>query len=158
MKNTTSPTNISQKGFAMLYTVLLVTLILSIAIGISNITLKQAILSNLAKDSSIAFYQADAAVECGLYEDTLSPKLVPLGASTGAPFICGTISMRVNPDPSVTYQDHVQYDSFNVGAALPCFSITFDKTNASYSRVEGGGYNICGASTRQVERTLEVKY
>ena len=46
-----------KKGFALLITVVVVSLILSISLGISNLTFKQTILSNLAKDSQISFYE-----------------------------------------------------------------------------------------------------
>ena len=48
-----------KKGFAMLFTVLLVTLVLSIGLSISNIAFKQSILSGLSKDSQISFYAED---------------------------------------------------------------------------------------------------
>ncbi len=156
-----------QQGFAMLFTVLIVSLILTIAVSISNLTLRQAVLSNLAKDSQIAFAQADAAIECALYEDTAlvgfpPGSTIPTGAGLSTDvtpaFYCGETLMELAIDQS--YQDYFVYViSDNAFAAnQPCFSITFDKTNPSFSRVEGTGSSICGASNRRVERALEVKY
>ena len=155
----------TQSGFAMLFTVLIVSLILTIAVSISNLTLRQAVLSNLAKDSQSAFSQADAAVECGMYEDTYLGKFpvgttVATGAATDAPanFYCGDTLMELAPAPR-SYTDYLVYTFASYVDNQPCFLITFDKTNAaSYSRVEGSGSNICGASPRRVERALEVKY
>jgi len=56
-------------GFAMLFTVLVVSIMLAIGLGISDITYKQTLLSSLANDSQLAFYQADSGVECGMYYD-----------------------------------------------------------------------------------------
>jgi hypothetical protein len=158
-----SPIN-KQSGFAMLFTVLIVSLILTIAVSISNLTLRQAVLSNLAKDSQAAFSQADAAVECGMYEDTYMGRFpvgttVGSGTSADAPgtLACGSATLSLSPSRS--YTDYLVYVFQNPDNNKPCFSIIFDKTNsAQYSRVQGTGSNICGSSTRRVERSLEVKY
>lgn len=146
----------TQHGFAMLFTVLLVSLILSIAVGISNLTLKQVILSNLAKDSGIAFYQADAAVECGLYQDQLGFFTYGTDASAVPPsFMCGETRMVLD---GTSYADHFLYVQDNPSPKDPCFTVLFDKVQYPKSRVLGAGKNICGPSPRQVERALEVKY
>jgi Tfp pilus assembly protein PilX len=148
----------NQKGFAMLFTILLVSLILSIAISISNLTLKQAILSGLAKDSGIAFYQADAAVECGL-QQTVSLDKFPLNTTVNnapATFACGDTLMTL--DATKSFTDYFMYKT-NQTNNQPCFSIIFDKANADgLSRVTGSGFNVCTQTPRQVERTLEAKY
>jgi hypothetical protein len=148
-----------QSGFAMLFTVLIVSLILSIAIGISNITLKQTMLSSLAKDSQIAFYQADAAVECGMYYDMLGS--FPQGTTPGsvAPINCGDNQFSI--DVSESYNDRLVFTQNLADQSQPCAVIIFDKTNldiSGESLVQGIGYNICGTNSRQVERALEVRY
>ncbi len=156
-----------QSGFAMLYTVLLVSLILTIAISISNLTLKQSVLSNLAKDSGIAFYQADAAVECGMYQDIALGHFpldatVNTGAQTDVPekFTCGPTMLYL--DQSTLSQNYFEYTVGTNTTNTPCVSIIFDKTRANavpeYSKVTGTGYSVCTNSPRQVQRSLEVKY
>lgn len=157
MNHTLQPKSSLTGGFAMLFTVLIVGLILSIAISISNLTLKQAVLSNLAKDSQIAFYQADAAVECGLYQDTalgLFPKGSTL-ATVPPEFECGNRRMVLDQLQEDT--DQFTYTFADTNTTVPCFSIIFDKSSEPY-RVQGFGYNTCTQSARQVERALEVKY
>jgi hypothetical protein len=144
------------KGFAMLFTVLIVSLILSIALGISNITFKQTILSGLAKDSQIALYQADTGVECGMYYDTLLPALFPIGTDPAkAPdmFYCGNTPMV--RDDAQSYTDYIVYRP-KVDGRVPCTMIIFDKTKEN--KVQSRGYNICDSHPRQVERALEVTY
>jgi hypothetical protein len=147
-------------GFAMLFTVLIVSLILSIAIGISNITLKQTILSSLAKDSQISFYQADTAVECGMYYDTAGA--FPLGTNPAAisgPIVCGENRFVIDMGQSDT--DYLVFLQDLSDQSQPCSSIVFDKktlASSSISIVQGRGYNICGTNPRQVERALEVRY
>ncbi len=149
-------------GFVMLFTVLIVSLILTLALGISDITLKQSILSGLAKDSGIAFYQADTAVECGMYEDTTLGAFpynatVNTGSSTDVPqtFYCGDTLMQLGQSAP----NYFEYDPQGVEPNVPCFSIVFDKSNPdTLFRVDGLGLSRCGANPKQVERTLEVKY
>ena len=157
----------TQKGFAMLFTVLIISLILSIAIGISNLTLRQSILSSLAKDSGIAFYQADAAVECGMFQDTESN--FPLGTTVGTDpltnakqsFDCGGVTMNLDTSASTT--DYIKYVPTSLlSTNKPCFSILFDKTTVALpggkSAVRGAGYSTCTQGPRQVERLLQVTY
>lgn len=150
----------AQTGFAMLFTVLIVSLILSIAIGISNVTLKQTILSSLAKDSQISFYQADTAVECGMYYDTAGA--FPLGTdpvTISGPIICGENQFFI--DISQSYVDYLVFLQNLSDQSQPCSSIVFDKVtlaSSSESIVQGRGYNICGTNPRQVQRALEVRY
>ena len=147
-------------GFAMLFTVLIVSLILSIAIGISNITLKQTILSSLAKDSQISFYQADTAVECGMYYDTAGA--FPLGtnpSSVSGPIVCGESQFLIDMAQSDT--DYLVFLQSLSDQSQPCSSIVFDKktlASSSGSIVQGRGYNICSTNPRQVQRALEVRY
>ena len=148
----------NNSGFAMLFTVLVVSLILAISISISNVTFKQTLLSSLAKDSQIAFYEADAAMECAFYYD-FTEQLFPLGTPLGnAPeaIRCGTTDMR--RDDSESYDDYFVYKPRIDDSALPCYTIFFDKTNSPLSLIRTRGYNTCNESPRQVERVLEVQY
>lgn len=153
-KNVLSP----QAGFAMLFTVLIVTLILSIAISISNLAFKQTILSSLAKDSQISFYQADTAVECGMYYDT-NLDLFPagIGSSPVTEIYCGDDVYNLDQDQSTT--DYFVFKQAVPNDTKPCSSVLFDKsTTAGTNIVAGSGYNMCGSNPRQVERSLEVRY
>ena len=125
-------THKQQSGFAMLFTILIVGLILSIAVGISNLTLRQTLLSSLAKDSGIAFYQADAAVECGMYQTAVEQNFQFGSTLANVPpnFMCGDIQMVLddyNTDEDKQYFVYKQVDPVMTG---PCFSIIFDKSHA----------------------------
>ncbi len=157
--------DVQQGGFAMLFTVLLISIVLSIALGLSNVTFKQTILSSLAKDSQIAFYQADAGTECGLYYD-FTRNVFPEGTTvlsletpnaveeTFTSIECGEQVLNLDYINSET--DHIVYVS--EPSDQPCFSITFDKTDDTVSMIESRGYNICRDHPRQVERALRVRY
>ncbi len=144
----------------MLFTVLVVTLILSIAISISNLSFKQTVLSSLAKDSQISFYEADAAVECGLKYDTVL-ELFPLGTDINTattPIECGNDIFEL--DLTISLTDYLVYKQKDIADTnLPCSSLVFDKlTSPGVNIIQGRGYNICSTNPRQVERALEVLY
>lgn len=159
-----------QKGFALLFTILVITLALNIAVGISTISYKQTILSTLARDSQVAFYQADAGVECGLYYD-LTKNAFPKGVVIGSDNIPrdsngNAVPVAINCGDSVldmdftdTKNDYLVFSSRNIAtSSQACFEVIFDKTDTATSFVRSNGYNQCAFGPRQVERTLEVQY
>lgn len=155
--------NIFQKtmkdGFALLYTVVIISIILTIAISISNTSYKQTILSSLAKDSQIAFYQADAGAECAMYYDIVLNQF-PLGTAVGgapATISCGTTTLSLVSGESGT--NYFVYRESSPVATSPCFTIVVDKvTDSSKSTIDARGNNRCGAGPRQVERAVRVQY
>lgn len=57
------------RGFVMLFSVLVAALILLIGTGIFSVIQKEVVLSSYARESQRAFYAADSALECALYAD-----------------------------------------------------------------------------------------
>lgn len=145
----------NQKGFAMLFTVLVISIILSISIGISNITFKQNILSSIAKDSQIAFFAADSGIECGLIHDMSTENFKKGSTSVPSSITCGDLTFNFSQTKSGTDYFYYEEDTSNNSV---CRIIIFDKTDNSLSRVQARGYNICQESPRQVERALEARY
>lgn len=58
------------QGFALLFSVLLSSVLLSIGLSIFSITLKELAISTAARQSVMAFSAADSGRECALYWDT----------------------------------------------------------------------------------------
>ncbi|MES2225087.1 MAG: hypothetical protein V4478_03830 [Patescibacteria group bacterium] len=147
-----------RKGFAMLFTVLVISIILSIGLGIANTTFKQTVLSNLAKDSQLAFYQADSGVECGLYYDLTAGQL-PRGTDISQAqqtLLCGDTTLVFQPTQSHT--DYFVYNQDAPSPSSPCYSITFDKTDELKNIVSARGFSTCASTAQQVERGLMVRY
>lgn len=150
----------TKAGFAMLFTVLIVSIMLAIALGISDLTFKQTILSSLANDSQLAFYQADSGVECGMYWDTLGNKQFPRDTSVAeaTPQItCGDNTLSKDAvDSSLNY---LVYKENVSDSNQPCFSVTFDKASDPVKdTVSSEGFSTCAATAEQVERGLSVTY
>ncbi len=61
--------NSSQKGFVVLFTVLIASVILLMGLGIANTASKEMLLSIQSRDAAKAFFAADTGMECALYQD-----------------------------------------------------------------------------------------
>lgn len=149
--------NSKQSGYAILFAVVVVSIISMIAIGLSNTTYKQLVLSSLASDSQLAFYQSDTATECALYADNIIgvSNLITLGS-----WDCGKehFDFLGAADTGQLYT----FNSTNSSATKPCFNFTINKVSpdpAFSTIVLANGYNSCALSNpKTVERTIEVKY
>lgn len=150
-------------GYAILFTVVIIGVILAIATGMSDVAYKELVLSSVASDSQTAFYQADTAAECGLYADAV----VTLPVLLSNTFSCGKDSSGSAIQLSLTQPDPAQalYDlspSPKPKGVSPCFDVNFDQTGAlitGKNLISAKGYNMCDkANTRTVERLIQVSY
>ncbi len=165
-KRDTSSNASLESGFAMLFTVLVVSVILAIALGISDITFKQTMLSNLAKNSQLAFYQADSGVECGMYYDTTVGEFPSSTADspdgTTVDKVPTQLTCGANTLSLVISQSRTNYFVYqeNITDSSPCYSITFDKTYTATdkNRVSSRGFSTCQSTPQQVERGLNLSY
>lgn len=79
-----------QNGFALLLTLIVVSVVLAIGLSLLNITLKQFTLSSTARDSEIAFHAANSGLECmQYYRGTAADSYLAGGSVTAT---CGGIS------------------------------------------------------------------
>ena len=162
----------NQHGYAILFTVVIMGIILSIAIGLSNSTFKQIVLSSVARDSQLAFYEADTATECALYASAVSNAL-----TSGSPWFYCTLDssgnqLRLSVTTQTQYgRSHGQQviTGYNVTAmpqadnfpkSAPCFDITLnqDLTQATpASQMVVNGYNFCdGTNSRTLQRQVNI--
>lgn len=143
-------------GFVALFTVLLASVILAMAVGISNISLKQIVLSASASDANKSFYAADSGIECALFNDL---RATPNPFSTNAAnMTCGgSIIALSEPLPGIsTFSLDLATES-----GLSCANVTVDKTDLlGGTKITSKGINgACGTtSPRLVERAIEVTY
>jgi len=163
--------NKNQKGYALLFTIVIVSAISVITAGLTSTVYKQMILSSLAKDSQAAFYQADTASDCALYADLVMNRNTPFDQNE-KPFSCGSVdgtnNLVIKPlSPSVLKgYDIVPTDDI-IKEGGPCFRIYVTKTTTKnadgldilQTKVQAKGYNICDPSNpRTVEREIETNY
>jgi hypothetical protein len=154
----------NQKGYAILFTVVIVSAISVITAGLTNTAYKQLILSSLAKDSQAAFYQSDTATDCGLYADrveALNPTKETSIITTGGDWTCGNSSLVISDISANGYKIYPK--SPNDTSLNPCFRIDVVKDNTVplliKTTIKAKGYNICNINNpRTVEREIEIKY
>jgi Tfp pilus assembly protein PilX len=145
------PTVKKQNGFALLFTILVVSVLLAISLSISNITLRELVLSSATRDSHVAFYAADTALECALYIDAKKNALPVTGSPASiSPVVpipsCAKLDTQTATKVSFKNPDTSQY----------CFSFTVEKT--TFTKIEARGYNTCTDSLRRVERGVRISY
>jgi hypothetical protein len=148
----------SNHGFVALFTVLIASVILAMAVGIANISLKQIVLSGSATDANKSFYAADSGVECALFNDFRLFSFDP--ANPAQTINCGEFGPVDVTYPQTGFAEF-QID-FDDPSGLSCAMVTVDKTAGDGSGiVTSKGTNAqCGPTTtsRTVERVIEVTY
>ena len=59
----------NKRGFAVLFSILLASFLITLGISIFSISLKEVQIATSVRDSQVAYYIADSARECALYND-----------------------------------------------------------------------------------------
>lgn len=154
-----------ESGFVALFTVLLVSVILAMAIGIASISLKEIVLSSSASDGSKAFYAADSGVECALYYDRVN---AGVGNFFESNFTCngntpqGDLSVTTDPESPEVYTFQI---AFGENDEL-CANIVLKRQvsipgQLFTTMIESKGSNVpCNDDTnpKKVERSIRVTY
>ena len=153
------------RGFVILFSVLISALILLISSGIFNVVQKEVVLSSYARESQRAFYAADSVLECALYADIIgigSPNPVTPFSTTSladANFDCGgdTISSTYLATSGGT-QDYDYpfvfryYNSYNVDDNSCAYALIEKNTKTTdltviETRITAVGFNTCTDSS-----------
>ncbi len=80
--------NQTQKGFALLMTLLVVTAVVSITLAVIELSLKQIELTVTARDSELAFQAANAGMECVRYLHRQSSSTLSTSLPGNIPYTC----------------------------------------------------------------------
>lgn len=146
------------RGFTLLIAVVLSSVIVSVSLALIDITYKQVTLASAATQSQYAFYNADTALECGLYWDQKANAFdysAPLAASS---ITCAELPIQ---DYSASQSGGVLSISFT----LPCAgagskgNVTVTKTSTGATSIFANGYNTCEVNDpRRIERGIKATY
>lgn len=151
------------KGYTLLFAVLVSSLVLAIGISILNINKKEFLLASSARESTTAFYAADGGMECAIYFDNRSRFT---SGEYGNGITCGLYdsARSVTHDTS---NPSAPYYTFDVNLnGQSCAKVKVTKAG-KLTTIESRGYNIgwdtsgngCSvASPRRVERALRYTY
>ncbi len=154
------------KGYTLLFAVLVSALTLSVGISILNISKKEFLLASSARESTTAFYAADSGIECAVYYDNQSNFSV-LDDSFKNSVNCAGSSVG---NPTYTSGSPRIY-TFDINInGISCARVFIKKyiTGGQISTsIESRGYNVgvnkvtntcVGTSPKKVERALYYTY
>lgn len=160
-----------QRGVAILFAVLLVSTVLAISLTLLNITYRQLLLSSTVRESQLAFYAADSALNCARHWDSYRGDTNPfghfvtdpdtgalsfLGPVGGSNLACGDASYPIifNSPNSTFFMRVVMSGRSLCAKGLVSKNVATGKTTISVQ-----GYNAPGTSTAcpspATDRTLE---
>ncbi len=159
----------SNGGFVVLFSVVLSSIILAIALGMTNIAIREIGFETSAKNTNDAFFAADTAIECALYYD-----LSKDGSSFGKPSTtfnttCAGTAVDLNSGSSVDSPSPWSFILFPLGTSKKaCAIVTVDKvlvpgstesTTILAKGYDSGGDNQNCTSTNlnRVEREIFVQ-
>lgn len=143
------------KAFVLLFAVTLSSILLAIALGVSNIALKEVKFSTNARDTNNAFFAADTGVECALFNDK----------STGSAFVNNGTVRCLDQDIPMGAPPLWTFVISNLGSeSKSCANVTVNKTDPAKTVITSKGYNIqssddmCTPTVDRVEREIKVTY
>ncbi len=155
----------SSRGFTLLVAIVLSSVALTLGIALLDIAYKQIVLSSVTKQSEVAFYAADSALECALYYDQKQGAFdytTPFGSGS---IFCGNVAIS---NYTTNLAGGTRTTSFDVGCPGGGISgrvtvyktdgvaqCTANKTTCMYAN----GYSTCNSGDpRRIERGLKVTY
>jgi hypothetical protein len=166
-----------EKGFALLFAVLVGSLVVTMGMAIATIAIKELMLSAIAREAQYSFYAADTALECALYLDykgdggdgkevflSYSHQILPNTVTTpcaGQTITLTSLSSEFGSTDA--YKTKMTVSGIVNGGISPGSATVIiekkDETNLRTITVRSYGYNTSETnSILRVERALEVKY
>ncbi len=159
----------AKEGFVILIAVLVSSLMVSIGAFIASIAVKELALSSSGRDSQTAFYAADAALECALYQDLRVLQFAASSTAVGPTSVyCNgqywsIINQVGDADSADTFFDvWFQFDGATA-ATSPFARVKVHKENIGTINdktvIDARGYNIADTQApSRTERALRVEY
>lgn len=159
----------NNRGFTVLFAVIVSSIVLAIGLSIANITLKQIRISSLGRESQIAFYAADSGSECVMYHDLIGQAFAT-SAATDLGLLPGTIDCfgregDIENVDTAELSATTTVDLRGGGADGLCVSVQIGKhdTNGDgytdRTIILSRGYNTCSEdASRLLERGIRIRY
>ena len=115
-----------QEGFALLLTLIVVSVLVAIGLTVLDLSVKQIRLSTNAKESETAFHAANAGVECGRYWRRVASSTMEAGG-TISPTCFSVTASNISPSSIVSSPPNAafKYDyEFSWGAKPRCTKVS----------------------------------
>lgn len=162
--------NIKRKrGFTLLISIVLTSVLLIISFVVANVALKQLVINYAGGGSLHAFYSADSGVECAMYWDVKNGSVSAFSTTTGGTIICHeqTISTGSQVVPTVPAQlsriggGGVANPTsiFTINFPDGCAIVSVTKQSNGDTLIDSKGYNTCdSSSSKRYERGITITY
>jgi len=166
----TKSARMTPRGFMMMYTVLFISVVLTISMGILDIALRELAITSVTKESPRALYVADAGLECAFFADLQNGYFGTSTPNTTYTQLCGANDVTIAPvnratNPIVWQTFMVKFGS---GIDLSCAKVIVTKQldalgNVATTTVDSYGYNTdCPPAAQSryplIERGLTAVY
>lgn len=158
------------RGFVLLFTVILSSIFLAVALGVADIAFKELKFGTDARATNDAFFAADTGAECASYYNRLDINKFPINNDPATPIICADSSISVTKTVSLPtyYWNFVvpSLGSSNQSCAVVNIEKDTDPSNPSaviLTVITSKGYNVgdptCSSTNpNRVERETQVTY
>ena len=133
--NTIQSNNSSQKGFVLLFTLVVSAIIFFVGAGIFALSYKELLVSSISQESQKAIFAADAGVECALFADTQFRSFKSDGSIE--PFNC--FEKQINPSFPGEYDFWMPFDNSTCARV----HVRVDSPQEGQTTVISQGYNKC---------------
>lgn len=159
----------ANRGYILLLTLLVISILLAISFGIYVIGLKEITLSSFLRDSEKALVAADHGAECALYWDRSYPQngmpytifatsteyMYPPSINNAS---CAGTTLYGSPGWNVTITAATGTTAFSLNFADgSCVDVTVVKVGDQTTSIIGDGYNSCNvALPRRTQREISV--
>jgi Tfp pilus assembly protein PilX len=146
----------SRRGMVLVLSIIMLSMILSTSLGIFYIVFSGLRLAGTSRESQLAYYAADAGVECALYTDFRGDS--SFGTSTAPSVASDCLNVSNVQSLSGAYLNGATFNvEYGNGS---CSEVMVDKVSKSPQTViTSVGRNSCAPSAvNRVNRSIEVKY
>ena len=116
------------EGVALLFVVLLTSVLFLVAMGISNVAYKELVFSLEARDSDLAFFAADTGLECGMYLYKKNPAPFDAGATVIFPTGVSVPVTCTGVNPLLLQGDGPGLSHFALPAGNQCAEVSVNRT------------------------------
>jgi hypothetical protein len=144
----------SSDGYAILFAVLLVSIILAITLGILNIAIKEFNFTATAKNSHVSFFAADTGGECALYG-----RKQGMLENTSPVMLCDTQTITSTTTTVATNITQYNFSDINVQNGCARVDIVVDDSDALVRRttINSRGYNVTCAILQSVNPSTKIE-
>ena len=156
------------RGITLLISVIISSVVLSVALALLDISYKQQILASSAKESQKAFYNADTAMECALYWDQQKDAFDFIATS----FLKGGIQCNgqtiiiwdaaganIAPNYSNVATDRTTFYQIPCAGGGLLGQVTVGRSSTGATTIYVSGYSTCTITDpRRIERGLKISY